>query len=130
MFDEGWLAVLNLEAWDIHTQKGIPKQYNPIPGASLISETDRTLLHNTLVHGEQEIEDWVITNEPNTSVEVREKLSESFWRTLELLEGVEEGVEGLESIRNGVNELALDRETDDIEADPGLFHGFDDLDDM
>lgn len=129
LFDEGWLAILGLQAWDIHTNKGIPSPYNPRL-AALISETDKTLLHSTLINGEQTVEDWLLSNDSDIAADLREKFAESFWRTMELLEGAEEGVEGLESIQHGINELELHREVEEIEADPGLFHGFDDLDDM
>lgn len=129
LFDEGWLAILSLQAWDIHSSKGIPTPYNPRPLAP-ISETDKTLLHSTLNNGGQELEEWVLSNERDIAVDIKEKVGEAFWRTMELLEGVEEGNEGLESIQHGVNGLELDREADDIDADPGIFHGFDDLDDI
>lgn len=126
-FDEGWFAILTFCQWNVKEDIAI---VNNTPGAhktGILDVTTRTILHSTIMSGMGAIDDWLCDQLDLERSEIRERFGEAFWKTLEVLEGDEEGTEEfnrLDSDFASMSESGMDMDED---ADPGMFHGFDDL---
>ena len=93
-----------------------------------LSETEKTVLHSALINGKAAVDDWLEDDVHLEDRNLKEKFYESFWKTLEILEGDEDG----EVLRNALrltHPEDITMEVGDMEMDPGMFHGFDDLSD-
>ncbi len=93
-----------------------------------LSETEKTVLHSALIDRKAAVDDLLEDDVYLEDRNLKEKFYESFWKILEILEGDEDG----EVLRNALHLTHLEditMEVDDIEMDPGMFHGFDDLGD-
>lgn len=128
-FDEGWLAILTSRTWDSKLHKPVPPE-QPRPSATVaqaLDSTTKTVLHSAILSGTGAIDDWLCEH-PEVQASTREKFSESFWKALEVLEGVEEGEEEFadSDLELGIPSISGEMDVDD-DADPGMFHGFDDL---
>lgn len=126
-FDEGWFAILTSRQWNPKENIAIT---NNTPGgvkSETLDITTKTILHSTILSGMNAVDDWLFEQPDLERSEIREKFGEAFWKTLEVLEGDEEGTEEF-SRRDSEMETSSvgDMDVDD-DMDPGMFHGFDDL---
>lgn len=125
--DEGWFAILTSRAWDTKKNTAVLTSTARAGRRGDLDSTTRTVLHSAILSGMGAIDKWLRDHLDLERADVREKFGETFWKTLEILEGVEEGTEEFaeadsESEIPSVSEMEIDGE-----PDPGMFHGFDDL---
>ncbi|KAF8319373.1 hypothetical protein DL93DRAFT_2075010 [Clavulina sp. PMI_390] len=133
VMDEGWYAILTFRSWnsseDTPIVDGTPSNSNSFMGSRSVDTTTRTVLHSAILSGTTEVDNWLYDDLGLQRAEIREKFGEAFWKTLEVLEGVEEGTEAFTPLPT-VDEVELPNISGidlDDDADPGMFHGFDDL---
>ena len=146
LFDDGWVAIISSQYWDVDNKKplgensgdivsrerelfdiaGVQKSSN---NGVKLSETEKTLLHSELINGKAGVDDWLEDDVHLKDGSLREKFYESFWKTLELLEGDEDRELLGGEVHLTHPEEANTMEVDDMDVDPGMFHGFDDLTD-
>jgi len=94
-FDEGWFAILTSRAWDNKGNSAVPAN-TPRGRREFLDVTARTVLHSTILSGMGGVDEWLCDHLDLERAGVRERFRETFWKTLEILEGVEEGTEGFD----------------------------------
>jgi hypothetical protein len=124
-FDEGWFAILTSRAWDTNQNTAVLTNTPRAGWRGDLDVTTRTVLHSTILSGMGAVDRWLCDHLDLERADIREKFGETFWKTLEILEGVEEGTEEFADSESGIPSVS-EMEVDE-EPDPGMFHGFDDL---
>lgn len=126
-FDEGWFAILTSRQWNPKENIAIT---NNTPGGAksdTLDITTKTILHSTILSGMNAVDDWLFEQPDLERSEIREKFGEAFWKTLEVLEGDEEGTEEFTRLDSEIEASSVSGMDVDDDVDPGMFYGFDDL---
>ena len=126
-FDEGWFAILTSRIWDAKKSTAVFANTPRAGRREDLDVTTRTVLHSAILSGIGAVDEWLCEHLDLERADIRERFGEIFWKTLEILEGVEEGTERFATAeaRSGIPDVS-EMEVDE-DPDPGMFHGFDDL---
>ena len=109
LFDEGWVAILSSQYWDVDNKKSLDEKSENIierehelhgiadaqrsnnNNGVQLSETEKTVLHSALIDRKAAVDDLLEDDVYLEDRNLKEKFYESFWKILEILEGDEDG---------------------------------------
>jgi len=126
-FDEGWFTILTSRSWDTKKNTAVLTDTPGTRGREDSDVTTRTVLHSAILNGMGAADEWLGDHLDLERAHIREKFGETFWKTLEILEGVEEGTEEFATADSEFGIPSVSEMEVDERSDPGMFHGFDDL---
>jgi len=126
-FDEGWFTILTSRSWDTKKNTAVLTDTPGIGGRENFDVTTRTVLHSAILNGMGAVDEWLCDHLDLERAHIREKFGETFWKTLEILEGVEEGTEEFATADSEFGVPSVSEMEVDERSGPGMFRGFDDL---